>query len=85
MIKTMKGIFWSIKQNGDISIAIGAFADMDRLPDFDKMVAHPGFTRSGEDSSGRGCNFALLSGSCGGRTRQVQCDAICHGTQHSVP
>jgi hypothetical protein len=25
---------------GDIYIAIGAFADMDRLPDFDKMVAH---------------------------------------------
>jgi hypothetical protein len=24
-----------------VSIAIGAFADMDRLPDFDKMVAHP--------------------------------------------
>jgi hypothetical protein len=24
-----------------VSIAIGAFADMNRLPDFDKMVAHP--------------------------------------------
>jgi hypothetical protein len=42
MIKTMKGIFWSVK-NGDISIAIGAFADMDRLPDFDEIVAHPAF------------------------------------------
>jgi hypothetical protein len=36
----MKGIFWSVK-NGDVSIAIGAFADMDRLPDFDEMVDHP--------------------------------------------
>jgi hypothetical protein len=24
-----------------MSIAIGAFEDMDRLPDFDEMVAHP--------------------------------------------
>jgi hypothetical protein len=29
------------QKNGDVSIAIGAFADMDRLPNFDKMVAHP--------------------------------------------
>jgi hypothetical protein len=29
----------SIK-NGDVSIAIGAFAEMDILPDFDEMVAH---------------------------------------------
>jgi hypothetical protein len=29
------------KKDGDMSIAIGAFADIDRLPDFDKMVAHP--------------------------------------------
>jgi hypothetical protein len=29
------------QKNGDMSIAIGAFADMDRIPDFDKMVAHP--------------------------------------------
>jgi hypothetical protein len=29
------------KKNGDVSIAIGAFADMDRLPDFDEMVVHP--------------------------------------------
>jgi hypothetical protein len=28
------------QKNGDIYIAIGAFADMDHLPDFDKMVAH---------------------------------------------
>jgi hypothetical protein len=40
MIETMKGIFWSVK-NCDVSIAIGAFADTDRLPDFDKMVAQP--------------------------------------------
>jgi hypothetical protein len=40
---------WSKQQNesfgpskkGDVSIAIGEFADMDRLPDFDEMVAHP--------------------------------------------
>jgi hypothetical protein len=31
----------SPKKNGDVSIAIDAFADMDRIPDFDKMVAHP--------------------------------------------
>jgi hypothetical protein len=41
MIETMKGIFWSIKRHGDVSIAIGAFADMDRLPNFGEMVAHP--------------------------------------------
>jgi hypothetical protein len=41
MIKTLKGIFWSVKKNCEVSIAIGAFADMDRLPDFDEMVAHP--------------------------------------------
>jgi hypothetical protein len=29
------------KRNGQASIVIVAFADMDRLPDFDKMVAHP--------------------------------------------
>jgi hypothetical protein len=34
MIETMK-------ENGDMYIVIGAFAEMDRLPDFDKMVAHP--------------------------------------------
>jgi hypothetical protein len=38
-IETMKGIFWSI-QKGDVSIAIGAFVDMDFPPDFDKIVAH---------------------------------------------
>jgi hypothetical protein len=42
MIKTMKGICWSIKRIcDDVSISIGAFSDMDRLPDFDEMVAHP--------------------------------------------
>jgi hypothetical protein len=41
MIEIMKGICWHIKHHGDVSIAIGAFADMDRLPDFDEMVAHP--------------------------------------------
>jgi hypothetical protein len=41
MIKTMKIICWSIKNLGDVSIEISAFADMDRLPDFDEMVAHP--------------------------------------------
>jgi hypothetical protein len=40
MIETMKGIFWSINKNGDVSIAIGAFADMENVPKFDKMVAH---------------------------------------------
>jgi hypothetical protein len=32
-----------VHNKGDVSIAIGAFADMDCLPDFDKMVAHPAF------------------------------------------
>jgi hypothetical protein len=41
MIKTMKIISWSIKRHGDVSITIGAFADMDRLPESDEMVAHP--------------------------------------------
>jgi hypothetical protein len=41
MIENMKGIFWSIKRHGDVSIAIGAFTDMDRLPNFDEMMAHP--------------------------------------------
>jgi hypothetical protein len=41
MIETMKGTFWSVKKNGDVSIEIGAFADMECLPDFDEMVAHP--------------------------------------------
>jgi hypothetical protein len=30
-----------VHKKGDVSIAIGAFADMDCLPEFDKMVAHP--------------------------------------------
>jgi hypothetical protein len=29
------------QKNGDVSIAICAFADRDGLPDFDEMVAHP--------------------------------------------
>jgi hypothetical protein len=29
------------QKNGDVSIAIGDFAYMDRLPNFDDMVAHP--------------------------------------------
>jgi hypothetical protein len=41
MIETTKEIFWSVTKNDDVSIAIGAFSDMDRLPDFDEMVAHP--------------------------------------------
>jgi hypothetical protein len=41
MIKTMKGIFWSDKRRGDVSIVIGEFADMGRFPDVDEMVAHP--------------------------------------------
>jgi hypothetical protein len=41
MIETMKLIFWSIKRHGDVSIAIGAFSDMDRLPNFNEMLAHP--------------------------------------------
>jgi hypothetical protein len=43
MIETMKGIFWYVKRHGDVSIAIGAFSDMDRLTDFHDMVAHPAF------------------------------------------
>jgi hypothetical protein len=34
-------IFLVSKKNGDVSVAICAFADTDRLPDFDEMVAHP--------------------------------------------
>jgi hypothetical protein len=34
-------IFLVRQQNGDVFIAIGAFADMDHLPDFDEMVARP--------------------------------------------
>jgi hypothetical protein len=30
-----------VNKKGDVSIAIGALADMDCLPDFGKMVAHP--------------------------------------------
>jgi hypothetical protein len=41
MIEAMKGICWSIKHPCDVYIAIGSFADMNRLPDFDDMVAHP--------------------------------------------
>jgi hypothetical protein len=41
MIETLKIIFWSVKRHGDVSIAIGAFADMDHLPDFNDMVDHP--------------------------------------------
>jgi hypothetical protein len=41
MIENIKGIFWSVKKIGDISIAIGAFADMDRFINFGEMVAHP--------------------------------------------
>jgi hypothetical protein len=41
MIETMKGIFWSFKLHGDASIATYAFADMDRLTDFNDMVDHP--------------------------------------------
>jgi hypothetical protein len=39
--KTMKGIFCSVKRRGGVYIAISAFVDMDRLPDFDEMMAHP--------------------------------------------
>jgi hypothetical protein len=41
MIETLKGILWSVKHHDDVLIAIGAFAHMDRLPDFDDMAAHP--------------------------------------------
>jgi hypothetical protein len=41
MIGTMKGIFWYVNKSGGMSIAIVAFADMDRLTDFGEMVAHP--------------------------------------------
>jgi hypothetical protein len=40
MIETMKVIFWSFKQNGYVSIAIGAFADMDHIPEFDGIILH---------------------------------------------
>jgi hypothetical protein len=30
-----------VKRHGDVSIAVGACADMDRLPDFNGMVAYP--------------------------------------------
>jgi hypothetical protein len=30
-----------VRKNNDLSIAIGAFADMDPLPNFDEMVVHP--------------------------------------------
>jgi hypothetical protein len=41
MIETMKGMFWYIKHHGDVSIAICASADMERLTEFYDMVAHP--------------------------------------------
>jgi hypothetical protein len=33
--------FWSVNRHGDVSIAIGAFAEMCGLPDFDDTAAHP--------------------------------------------
>jgi hypothetical protein len=41
MIETINIIFLSINHHGDVSIAISAFTDMDRLSDFDEIVAHP--------------------------------------------
>jgi hypothetical protein len=46
MIETMKLIFSSVKRCGDMSIAIGAFVAMDRLPDFDDRAAHPALLAS---------------------------------------
>jgi hypothetical protein len=41
MTDTLKQVFWMIKRHGDVSIAVGAFVDMDRLPDFNGVVAYP--------------------------------------------
>jgi hypothetical protein len=41
MIKTMKRILRSVKHHGEVSSVVGAFADMECLPDFDEMAAHP--------------------------------------------
>jgi hypothetical protein len=70
MIETMKLIFWSIKRHGDVSIAIGVFADMDRLPDFDEVVAHPALLVPQKIPVDETAIFPY--------------DTICHGTQHSI-
>jgi hypothetical protein len=41
IIETLKGISWSVKHHGDVSITISAYAEMDRLPNFGDMVAYP--------------------------------------------
>jgi hypothetical protein len=41
MTETLKQVFWMVKQHGDVSIAVGACADMDRLPDFNGVVVYP--------------------------------------------
>jgi hypothetical protein len=72
------------QKNGDVSIAIGALADMDRLPDFDKMVAHPALLVPQNIPVDEDAILPYFQKSCGGHTRRVQCNAIYHGTQHSV-
>jgi hypothetical protein len=38
--ETLKQVFWMVKRHGDVSIAVGACADMDRLPYFNGVVAY---------------------------------------------
>jgi hypothetical protein len=80
MIETVKGIFWSVKHHGDVSIAISAFAYIDRLPEFDDMVDRPALLVPHNipvDEDAILPYFPNLADAAPGKT-------IYHGTQHPL-
>jgi hypothetical protein len=77
MIETMKGMCWSVNNHDDLSIAIAAVADMDRLPDFKYMMGRPTLLvprKIPVDEDAILPYFPNL----------VKYDTIYHGTQHSL-
>jgi hypothetical protein len=56
MTETLKQFFWMVKQIGDVSIAVGAFADMERLPDFNGVVAYPALLAQQKNPSKEGAS-----------------------------
>jgi hypothetical protein len=85
MIETMKGICWLVKHQSDVSIAISAFADMDRLPNFDDMVTHPALIvpqKIPVDEDAILPNFTNLVEAIPSEFNVTP--LICYGTHHSL-
>jgi hypothetical protein len=80
MTETLKQVFWMVERHGDVSIAVGEFADMDRLPEFNGVVAYPSLLAPQNNPSKQGAILPYFPNLVDAIL--VEFNAFCHGSQY---